>query len=502
VFDVRLSIEKDAHARRTLHLRSFYRELDGVTERQEYVRYLRGQIDRDELWGANPEAFRKADRRNWEAELGVIDHLIVRDRIDEALNESKEWVLLGGPPCQAYSVVGRSRMLPVLGREKFDRDPRQQLYREYLRILADHAPAVFIFENVRGLLSSKHKGRFVFPRIIEDLKNPAASVHDFPPPRKEPVYRLFPLTDLQPGNAAGPQPEDFIVRSEEFGVPQARHRVIILGVRTDTLATAEDRIPAVLEPATERVVLEEVIGDLPRLRSSLSRPSGSFSDWINALESLDIPANRFSEDAELDESIADLISDSISAAAASDPGSGGPYVEHTRFPLYNPDDWYRNGRSEGITNHEARRHMISDLHRYLFCACFAEKARRTPHLKDFPFWLLPDHRNARRGTRTALFSDRFRVQVRDRQATTITSHIAKDGHYFIHYDPSQCRALTVREAARIQTFPDDYHFEGPRTQQYAQVGNAVPPLLAYQIAGIVADLLNPADGSSEQEHGA
>jgi len=142
-----------------------------------------------------------------------------------------------------------------------------------------------------------------------------------------------------------------------------------------------------------------------------------------------------------------------------------------------------------ITGHEARSHMASDLRRYLFAAAYAEITGISPKLSDFPPTLLPSHRNVELGRTGKMFSDRFRVQTAEGGSTTVTSHISKDGHYFIHYDPEQCRSLTVREAARLQTFPDNYKFEGPRTSQYHQVGNAVPPYLSRQIAGIIADVL-------------
>ena len=135
--------------------------------------------------------------------------------------------------------------------------------------------------------------------------------------------------------------------------------------------------------------------------------------------------------------------------------------------------------------------MAEDLHRYIFVSAFGKVFGRSPTLSDFPEELLPEHENVKGEDRDLKkFADRFRVQLAEGPAKTITCHISKDGHANIHPDPAQLRALTVREAARIQTFPDNYFFEGSRTEQYTQVGNAVPPYLAHQIAAIVAELFD------------
>jgi DNA (cytosine-5)-methyltransferase 1 len=169
---------------------------------------------------------------------------------------------------------------------------------------------------------------------------------------------------------------------------------------------------------------------------------------------------------------------------------GSEYLECKTPSKNNPlHGWYADPLLKGVCNHISRTHLTQDLMRYMFSSLYAAEYKRFPRLHEYNEHskeLLPDHKSALTGK----FADRFRVQLPNEPATTITSHISKDGHYFIHYDSEQCRSLTVREAARIQTFPDNYLFCGSRTEQYHQVGNAVPPLLAYQIAQIVIKLIH------------
>ena len=177
---------------------------------------------------------------------------------------------------------------------------------------------------------------------------------------------------------------------------------------------------------------------------------------------------------------------------------GGQFVPIRGKTLSQPKNpevlqWISDERLGGVVGHETRGHMAADLARYLFCSAYAQNTneRNSPKLEDWPSAeLLPDHSNVISNTddrgeikvTAETHSDRFRVQLWDRPSTTVVSHISKDGHYYIHPDPVQCRSLTVREAARLQTFPENYFFAGGRTAQYHQVGNAVPPFLAKQIA--------------------
>ena len=155
-----------------------------------------------------------------------------------------------------------------------------------------------------------------------------------------------------------------------------------------------------------------------------------------------------------------------------DPGPDSPVRE-----------WVRRAAPRQVVQHEARGHMGWDIARYAYASKHAEEFGISPRLRHYPEALLPNHKNAR--DKNVPFADRFRVQTWDDPSTTVVSHISKDGHYYIHPDPSQARSLTVREAARLQSFPDNYFFAGNRTEQYHQVGNAVPPFLARQIGQVV-----------------
>lgn len=163
--------------------------------------------------------------------------------------------------------------------------------------------------------------------------------------------------------------------------------------------------------------------------------------------------------------------------------------------------WLQDPRLENVVvQHAARSHMSEDLLRYHYLAVRAEGGVRQPTVNELPPPLMPKHRNV--GLANTPFVDRFRVQEWDRPSSTVVAHISKDGHHYIHPDAEQMRSLTVREAARLQTFPDNYFFRGPRTAQFQQVGNAVPPLLAYQLGEKVLRILSVGADDSRNSRSA
>lgn len=480
-FSIMLSIEKDAVACETLRLRKFLALFDSIPD--EYTALTRGELGMDDLYNTYPSQAKLARERTWQCELGVEPNPAVSRRVRNALGDNPApWVLIGGPPCQAYSLVGRSRMRST--KADFDNDKRHFLYREYLQIVARHQPTVFVMENVRGILSSKTGGTGIFRQIIRDLRRPSFAL-DFAENRRL-EYRLY---GLAPGAEGEFRDDDdpsahFLVRAEDHGIPQARHRVFIVGVRSDFSG-----MPAPLETSATKVTISDVISDLPVLRSRLSRSTDSWDAWISALRKIrESEWMRAPMGSVLQETVA--VINRVVSAQAKPLSYGSSYSEHRRTTVAarSLSEWYRSGTA-GLTLHETRSHMVSDLHRYLFAASFSSVTGRSPGLRDFPVELRPAHENVGIALEHGLFSDRFRVQCGDRPSSTVTSHISKDGHYFIHYDPQQCRSLTVREAARLQTFPDSYFFCGNRTQQFHQVGNAVPPLLAKQVAARIYGLL-------------
>ena len=490
LFRIAVSIEMEETAHETLQLRSFYRQFERGCVPPEYYDYVRGDLPIADFRAAYSCEWQQAEAEAWRAELGAENHAQVRARVDEALGtecNNGGAVVIGGPPCQAYSLAGRSRMRPVLGAE-FESDSRHFLYREYLKILADHAPSAFVLENVKGMLSSTSDGQKIFAQIQTDLRYPGKALDDFQPRNLNVRYELFSLgsSASQTHDGSDPPAESFVLRAEELGLPQARHRVIIVGVRSDRAEEARERLSSLAKPV-ERATLADVLQGLPPLRSGLSRSADSDDSWENAVRA---SATRLMRNTR---SVRGPIRDEVRRVQAEIArpcdGRGGRFVAAREVsPRYKPS-WYVDPKLKGVLNHESRGHMPEDLTRYLFAAVFGRVKRRSPTLADFPTSLLPRHKNARSALGGNLFSDRFRVQLLDRPSTTVTSHISKDGHYYIHPDPLQCRSLTVREAARLQTFPDNYFFEGPRTKQYVQVGNAVPPLLARRIAAVLADAL-------------
>ena len=321
-------------------------------------------------------------------------------RIDEAVNGRDVDIIIGGPPCQAYSTAGRVR-----DGKKMATDPRNYLFESYVKILEHYKPKYFVFENVTGLLSAKVNGEPIYTIVLKALG------------------KKYKVID---------NPEVLVHNTADYGVPQLRKRVIIIGVRKDI-----DKDPLQLY---RDVVKTHWNPDTPEeQRKGRKR----FVDVKQALS--DLPP--------------------------VEPGNDASTLEYN-YPCNN-EFLKRIGKPglHPLMDHVARRHNDMDRERFQVMIhnhwSFGELRKEMPQY---------EHEHAR------VFDNSYVVQWWDMPSKTILAHIHKDGFQFIHPDEKQRRTFTVREAARIQSFPDDFEFAGSRGEKYKQIGNAVPPLFAEALA--------------------
>ena len=334
-------------------------------------------------------------------------------------NAKGSHILIGGPPCQAYSTIGRSR---DPNRKKTD--PRHFLFRVYLKLLDKIKPTFFVYENVLGLLSAKSEKGLITKMFVDDLNN-----LDTP-------YLFIPknVNSNQLSFISDYRLKDYAIDISEYGVPQKRKRVIIIGVKKEVYIKNKSIVDELWDNIeshkTENINVKDAIYDLPVL---------------------DIKNDKYGNNRSI---------------------QNYRKVKRSEFAK-------KMDSGFGVLNHQSRTHMKSDLERYKYFIENSHSGQKRPSIKTLQInkpSLLPKHKNK------SSFIDRFKVQLYDQPSSTITAHISKDGHYYIHPDIRQCRSLTVREVARLQSFPDNFFFEGPRTEQFRQVGNAVPPLFANIIA--------------------
>lgn len=364
----------------TLKTRACYYYLKRNGRISDYYKYLRGEIDRETLYSMVPASLldmvinETMYTEGMPALFDKIDNLMAQQGVNHVD------LLVGGPPCQAYSLVGRARSV-----DNMVGDPRNYLYKLYCQVLQKYQPEMFVFENVPGLLTA-NKGSY-----FTDMQS---------------EFRL-----------TGYELDSKILNASDFGVLQNRNRVILIGWKI-----ASDRHYPSFEKVSGMFQVQDILSDLPSLQAG--------------------------------------VTDNHYVTKPTD------YLEWSGI---------RN-KNDVLTWHTARPNIERDREIYRCVISAWNNGKQRLKYTDLAEELCT-HRN-----RTA-FLDRFKVVAADLPAShTVVAHISKDGHYFIHPDYDQARSISVREAARIQSFPDDFYFEGTRTAAYLQIGNAVPPIMAAGIA--------------------
>ena len=381
-------VDMDPAACFTLRTRMAYHWLKNQGKENQYVEYLNGCINRSELYEQVPEAVIKSVIN---AEISKATLPDIFCQINRLLEGRKLDLIIGGPPCQAYSIVGRSR-----SPDRMKGDRRNYLYVFYAEFLKQYKPQYFVFENVNGLLSAKDEDGNSYLEQMCDLF------------RKR-----------------GYETELDTLSANDYGVPQNRKRTIIVGKKGKSTGFYPNP-----DKCESGILVKEIFSDLPSL--------------------------------------------------AAGEGEARPCELNSYDGLWLYDADIRNDDC-AVTWHQARPHRAQDLEIYRIAVDLWNREKVRLNYNDLPERLKThNHRDS--------FLDRFKVVAGDLEFShTVVAHIAKDGHYYIHHDIEQNRSLTPREAARLQTFPDDYYFESRngvpcRTPVFCQIGNAVPVLLAQKIA--------------------
>jgi DNA (cytosine-5)-methyltransferase 1 len=387
-------VEIDEAACYTIKTRTAYHYLKSTGKYNDYISYLTKEISRKELYSLLPDSLHDSVIN---LPIGIAHNPSIHKAIEKQLGEKSVDLIIGGPPCQAYSLAGRARSANGMSG-----DPRNYLYVEYAKYLEKYNPKMFVFENVLGLMSAK-EGLY--------LKN---------------MEKLF----LKKGYNM----KLFTVEANNFGVLQNRKRVIIIGWKENTPVTVPNLESTRINTNFE---VNLIFSDLPK---------------IQAGEGID----KFAK-------------------------------YETKTNDYLNQSFIRNG-IDVLTQHIARPHTKQDKEIYRIAVEKWNSKKQRLNYNDLPE-RLKTHQNR------SSFFDRFKVvAANELYSQTVVAHIAKDGHYYIHPDIEQNRSITVREAARLQSFPDDYYFEGVkegsnRTPAFKQIGNAVPPLMAYEIAMLIKTAL-------------
>lgn len=385
-------VEMNKDACDTIKTRTAYHWLKENGQSEIYYDYLKSETkNKEELWEKVPENLINSVINKEISEKTLPEIFKV---IDEELGNEKVDVIIGGPPCQAYSLAGRAR--DPYGMKK---DQRNFLYKYYVEFLKRYQPKMFVFENVPGILTAKN------------------GVH---------LENIFKAVRKAGYELSLPTNKQQFLNAKDFGVLQDRKRVIIIGWKQELNLT----YPVFEENELQYEILKDLFSDLQKLQNG--------EGTLNAVDY---------------------------AKPTTD------YLEQAKI---------RNGL-DIVTQHIARPNNENDLEIYRIAVDEWNKGQRLNYA-TLPSRLIK-HNN------TKSFTNRFQVVNGQGVSHTVVAHIAMDGHYYIHPDKKQNRSITVREAARIQSFPDDYFFEGSRTAAFKQIGNAVPPLMAEKIAEKIKEMI-------------